>query len=253
MSRSAAARAHHHTMPAERRRRLFAIARQEFARHGFSRASLNRILAEAGMSKSSFYHFFDDKSALFLACLEDVLGEVVGIITALRPEALTAESFWAEARAITERIAAMLLDHPDLADTGRMFYRSLADSASCPFIGDEAANPAARIMQGVREWLATMIRRGQALGVVRTDLDASLLTELVLATGMAVDNWALARWEALPAADKERLPAIVLDLVMRLVTAGATPPEASIAPPGASIAPAARCPVTGALPDEGTG
>ncbi len=248
MSRSAATRAHHHTMPAERRKRLFAIARQEFARHGFSRASLNRILAEAGMSKSSFYHFFDDKSALFLACLEDVLGEMIEVVTSLRPETLTAETFWTEARTITERIAAMLLHHPDLADTGRMFYRSLADSASCPFIGDEAANPAARIMQAVREWLATMIRRGQALGVVRTDLDASLLTELVLATGMAVDNWALARWEDLAASDKERLPAVVLDLVMRLITTEAGRPHAA-APLGAA-APLARCPVTGAHPDE---
>lgn len=232
-------------MPLERRKRLFSIARKEFATHGFSRASLNRILAEAGMSKSSFYHFFDDKSALFLACLDEVVGEVVAIVTAIRPEELTARNYWEKARWVTRRIADMLLDHPDLAETGRMFYRSLADSASCPFIGDEAASPAGRIMHEIREWLSVMLKRGQEVGAVRADLDPSLLTELVLAGGMAVDNWALARWDALSGEERARLAATTLDIVRRLTAAGEATPLPHDTPLRIDERADARCPWSG--------
>ena len=51
--------------PPERHRLLFETAAREFAAHGFENASLNAIIRACGLSKSSFYHFFASKEALF--------------------------------------------------------------------------------------------------------------------------------------------------------------------------------------------
>src|SRR5579884_931866 len=49
-------------MPREKRERLLHVAAQEFATHGFEGASLNRILEEAQLGKSSAYYYFEDKA-----------------------------------------------------------------------------------------------------------------------------------------------------------------------------------------------
>jgi AcrR family transcriptional regulator len=52
------------------RERLIAAARTTFARHGFHRASLEEIAAEAGYSTGAIYANFDGKEDLFLAVLD---------------------------------------------------------------------------------------------------------------------------------------------------------------------------------------
>jgi AcrR family transcriptional regulator len=57
-------------MDAERQKRLFESTAKEFAAHGFDGASLNLILEQSGMSKSSLYYYFDDKADLFTTMIE---------------------------------------------------------------------------------------------------------------------------------------------------------------------------------------
>ena len=52
---------------------LLGAALHEFTAHGFGKASLNRILSSAGMSKGQLYHHFASKEGLYLA----VVGELV--------------------------------------------------------------------------------------------------------------------------------------------------------------------------------
>lgn len=61
-----------HNLPEEKRERLVSAAIAEFAAHPFREASLDRIAAEAGVSKGSLYQYFDDKAELH----RFVLGEL---------------------------------------------------------------------------------------------------------------------------------------------------------------------------------
>ena len=49
------------------RDQLIEAAIAELDTHGYAKASLNRILTAAGMSKGQFYHHFETKEALYLA------------------------------------------------------------------------------------------------------------------------------------------------------------------------------------------
>ena len=52
------------------RERILVAAREEFAKHGFAGARVDRIAASANASKERLYAYFGDKSALFGAVIE---------------------------------------------------------------------------------------------------------------------------------------------------------------------------------------
>ena len=57
-------------LPEEKRQRLLAAARMEFARVRYEDASVNRIIQTAGIPRGSFYMYFTDKEDLFRYLME---------------------------------------------------------------------------------------------------------------------------------------------------------------------------------------
>ena len=57
-------------LPEEKRERLLAAARAEFARTSYGEASVNRIIRDAGIPRGSFYMYFTDKGELFRYLME---------------------------------------------------------------------------------------------------------------------------------------------------------------------------------------
>ena len=56
-----------------KRRELLEAAFAEFHLHGFQAASLDAIVARAGVTKGALYHHFPDKSALGHAVIDEVV------------------------------------------------------------------------------------------------------------------------------------------------------------------------------------
>lgn len=48
----------------------------EFAEHGYSGASLNRICGQGSISKGMLYHYYTGKDALYLACVEQMFRDM---------------------------------------------------------------------------------------------------------------------------------------------------------------------------------
>lgn len=60
--------------PETTRQRLLEAAHREIYEHGFQAASLDRILADTGLSKGALYHHFGTKHALGIAVVNEVIG-----------------------------------------------------------------------------------------------------------------------------------------------------------------------------------
>ena len=58
------------------RERILNSAIEEFALQGYSKASTNRIMEQAGMAKGLLFHYFSNKQKLYLACVQKVLSKV---------------------------------------------------------------------------------------------------------------------------------------------------------------------------------
>jgi AcrR family transcriptional regulator len=58
------------------RERLVASARELFGRDGYDATSVEAVLRASGVARGSLYHHFENKTALFDAVLDQVIGEV---------------------------------------------------------------------------------------------------------------------------------------------------------------------------------
>ena len=61
-------------LPEDKRTIICQVAVDEFAAYPFEQASINRIVANAGIAKGSFYQYFEDKNDLFLHIMQ-LVGE----------------------------------------------------------------------------------------------------------------------------------------------------------------------------------
>lgn len=198
-------------LDAERQRRLFESAAEEFAAYGFDGASLNRILEKSGMSKSSLYYYFDDKADLFTTMIERSLSVLFREIGGFDPAALDAETFWSTFEALYRRAIAVVDRNLWLVQFGGMFYRLRSDPRQGSATG--------RLFLAMKGWVTLIIERGQALGVVRTDLPQSLLIDSTMSLLESLDRWVVAHWSQLEEAEKDAMPQKHIALFRRLLTA----------------------------------
>jgi len=168
-------------MKPERREKLFAAATREFTEHGFEQASLNRIISEVGMSKSSFYHYFANKTELFKQIFAQTLAPLAQIADAFHPETLTKETFWPAILMASQGGSELFMNQPEIFDVGRMFHRNLNEQSG--ICTDMMAAPLALVSR--------LLEHGKVIGTIRDDLPTSLLIEAAMGMGMAIDRWAI--------------------------------------------------------------
>jgi len=193
----------------ERQERLMESAAEEFGAHGYDAASLNRILEQSGMSKSSLYYYFEDKADLFATLIERSIGFLLKEIGGFDLERLTAETYWSELEAFYRRSVEVMNKNAWYVKLGRLFYRLRGDS--------KESAPTNRTFRAARHWMELIIARGQALGVVRTDLPNSLLVDSAMGLGEALDRWTVAHWDDLDENQRLQMANHQIDLFRRLL------------------------------------
>jgi len=196
-------------IPPARRTALFRVAAAEFAAHGYRQASLNRIILAVGMSKSSFYHYFKNKSDLFQQTLAQPLAPIIALGTGFDFQTLDAQSFWPFFEGLIAAASQLADTQPELVDVGHMFYRALEQP--------EGQNLTGGILDLATEWATGLLCRGQDLGLLRKDLPQSLLIDSVMAMAMALDRWFLKNWDTITGTDRQALGARTFDLFRRLL------------------------------------
>lgn len=187
------------------RHRLFGVAAAAFAQQGYERASLNAILAAAGMAKSTFFYYFLDKEDLFASVLEAAFARVAtvaGLFTL--PDDAT--RFWQEATAIIERWGIAAAAEPGFVGLLRAF-QPMRRTASPRLM---------RVMDKARGVYRALLTRGIEFGVVRSDLGVDTMIALTDAIDLVLDD----EFHRDPAPDDATLKAHrsrVIDIVHRLI------------------------------------
>ncbi len=88
-------------------------ARRLFGRKGYHDVTPQAIAAAAGVSRATFYRFFDSKTELFAAVLDDLLGQLHGAVRGIELEAGHPPPE-VQLLANLYRILDVLLEHPEL-------------------------------------------------------------------------------------------------------------------------------------------
>src|SRR5450755_912299 len=107
------------------RQRILEVATELFLAEGYGSTTIEAVAARAGISKRTFYHRFDDKSALFAAVVHEIIGQI-------RPRPNVALIEGATLRDVLRRLAGMIL-HAALAPQAIALHRLvMAESARFP-------------------------------------------------------------------------------------------------------------------------
>ncbi|MFZ5446385.1 MAG: TetR/AcrR family transcriptional regulator [Myxococcota bacterium] len=157
-------------MDEEKKERLLRAAIREFGAHGFELASMNRILDEAGLSKSSFYYFFHDKTDLAAAALLASARASETLLDLREPR--TAREFWGELRRVSLANVASLQTRRDEYECVTRLSGLLSKDPAF----------AAKVMphfEPNRRKMMEFLQRGVTLGAMRSDVPLPLLMALI--------------------------------------------------------------------------
>ena len=178
-------------LPAATQRGIIAIARAHFAWDGRIGASFNQIIADAGISKTTAYHYFDGKEDLFAAVAADCTQAVV---EALGPwiDCYDREQLWQQLESGSTRMTEHVRANPE--------HRAVLAQAD-PASGEDAMG-----------WLISVVDNARRLGMVSPMTGADLLVEATASVLATLDQWVLTH----PEVDSAAATAALRQLLGRL-------------------------------------
>ena len=195
-------------LPETEQRRILETAATEFAVNGFDGTSLNRLIEGLGISKGSFYYYFDDKADLFITVVEHTWRTMIPD-DEFDLSSLDGDTYWAVIEEVMREAHLQVREKPWLVGMGRLFY-------SPPDVQGIRAR-LEEILNEARQLQSELIRRGQAIGVVRDDLPIGLLQALLVGADEAADQWFGLNWDRLGSPEIERLFTEVFAIFRRML------------------------------------
>jgi AcrR family transcriptional regulator len=196
------------TADAQLRDRILEEATQEFAQKGYEAASLNRILLASGLSKGSFYYYFDDKADLAAAVVALVMGEVEPAIDALgKPK--DAKEFWLAFERYAKSALEIAMQTPERANLATKLGVAFADHP-------ELAAKVMPLAAPVTKKFIAFLKQGQKVGAVRSDLSPEVQMQLINVTKTTLVGSAIPRDRTVTRAEMEKFSALAMDLYRRI-------------------------------------
>ena len=179
-----------YNLPDEKRNTIINAATDEFIEHGLENASTNRIVAKSGISKGSFYQYFDDKRDLFMHLLTILEREKMAYFKDITPPSMNMGVF-AYYRWMVKAGMAFNSAHPKIAQAvsrvllgERLFYTQ--------YFAD--------MREKTRAFFEQMIESAMARGEIDPSVDVDLavmvmetwqntITTYILDEGMKQDDF----------------------------------------------------------------
>lgn len=156
-------------LPDEKRQVIVNAAIEEFAEYGLENASTNRIVASSGISKGSFYQYFEDKKDVFMYLISVLEHEKLDYFKGKHPPSTNMDTF-GYFRWMIKTGMEFNSSHPLLtqAISRVMFGEGL-------YYGNTFADVRERTSQGLRAMIKQAIARGEVDPSVDVDLAVMIM------------------------------------------------------------------------------
>jgi AcrR family transcriptional regulator len=192
---------------AQRRESILAAAVEVFSAAGYRAGKVSDVAALVGVSEPVIFQNFGSKAALFAAVVDRVAGDVQAELERLAEQPGPAAGLLAH---------ALEPGHPHQHQHGRgqgFGKHGVLFSDAFALIGEpELTEAARRAARTIADHLADLIRRGQADGDIRADLDPGPVAWLLLSV------LSTRAFRTAVAPDHERVEEGVTALALRLLT-----------------------------------
>jgi len=157
------------SVPAKRRQ-ILAGGRQVFAELGFERASVDLIASRAGVSKATIYNHYEDKKALFVACIAHDAEEMrAGFCACMGEPARDVEQ---ALQLIGEKMMRVFLSPPVVA----LYRHIIAEAARFPDLGQTIFDRGPNV---IHDAVASYLQQWGRKGALRIDDARSAAVQFV--------------------------------------------------------------------------
>ncbi len=198
-----------------KRATILSVATEEFAKQGYEKASLNRIIVRCGMSRGTLYYYFADKEDLYETVIREFSDALLDLWSG-GPEgrtepfagAGTAGVYWEEWVAHYRRSIRYYLQNPVIAELLWHAIRTRASGTSHPVLNEVADR--------MREWVRRALSRGERIGAVRTDLPQGLLLDTAFSMLEGFARWLAKGWGESSEEKIEEHARLVSDFLKRI-------------------------------------
>src|SRR5262249_46874228 len=162
----------------ENRARIFEAAVKLFAKHGFTNVTVEQITEAADVGKGTFFNYFPTKEHLLVAMAE-VRKDIVADAARAAQGATTVKPF----------ILRLVMNMAQATATSQTMMRSMLGAA----VSNEVMmKHFQEVLGAARSAAATMMKRGQELGEIRSDIPCRELARMMQTVGFGtVVLWAL--------------------------------------------------------------
>lgn len=176
---------------------------KEFARSGFAATKLEDVASRAGVSKATIYVYFEDKRALFEACMTSRLTPIVSNATDL------IDAFPGSTEQLLRTLVPMIHHAFAQGDARELMSIIIAESGKFPFLAEmhhrESVSKGKAIMERI-------VARGIARGEFR-DGDYARMPMVIAAPAVMATLWSL-MFQRIDPIDAEAVIAAHIDLVL---------------------------------------
>ena len=155
--------------------RMIAVARRHFFSHGFRHVTMDELARELGMSKKTLYASFPSKSALLEAVLDEKFRQVEDDLTRITSHCSS------DVLSALHQLLACLHHHTD--EIKPPFVRDMQRES--PEVFGMVENRRREIIQ---RHFGTLLRAGRKTGIIRKDISAEVILEMLLSSVQAIMN-----------------------------------------------------------------
>lgn len=152
------ARATFSHLPADKQERVLDAALTEFADQGYHQASLNRLVARAGIAKGSLYQYFPNKEGIFRYIFQIALKSVRQTLVEVK-ETTQEENFFIRLEKSLLAGVRFLKRHPRIYS----LYLKIQFDRQIPFRDEFLA----AVRRHAGEYFGSLLRRARARGELR--------------------------------------------------------------------------------------
>lgn len=189
------------------RTRIVEAARAVFAEHGYEQASLNAIIERAGISKGVLYYYFEDKTDLYLAILQEITAAQAELMSQSAAE--PSGDYWQDMRTAMYQRAVMISQDPVTSS----LFQDLYLQAQKPL----EHNPFREYLDKENEIAMEVIRLGQESGMMRSDMPLPLLSDLLFTISDVLTKSLLIGKGPLPNEELEAFADLQLKIIRSVV------------------------------------
>lgn len=167
-------------LPQEKRKKIEEAAIQEFRDHNFAASSINRIVEASGISKGSYYQYFEDKKDLYRYILSMIADQKIAFLSPVLRNPKEMDIF-SLIRELYRSGLSFGLAHPDYLEIGNRMIRDSSGAAVVEEFPD--------MKERSDDLFLTLLKDAVKRGEIREGLDLNLISYLLSSLNITIADY----------------------------------------------------------------